>query len=211
MALTGYFIIEDVTAQGLAEKVMAVLPAKQPLGGVIFNEARKTFAQVLTTGAADGELPAGAVAVQDGDTVATSLGDGSASIADSALTVNLPATLAGVSNTDTVHVQNSAGADQHDGTAAVAAGALTAVKLAATTALVDNADAVTVHNSAGSAVAGAHTAEVAAGVLTDVKLAATVAPVADGATLTGVAPSGAYTDTVTFTVANGVITGIALS
>jgi hypothetical protein len=32
-----------------------------------------------------------------------------------------------------------------------------------------------------------------------------------GDTLTGVAPSGTYTNTVTFTVANGVITAIALS
>ncbi|UVX34744.1 MAG: hypothetical protein [Bacteriophage sp.] len=35
--------------------------------------------------------------------------------------------------------------------------------------------------------------------------------VSDGQALTGVPPTGTFTDTVTFTVANGVITGIALS
>ena len=39
----------------------------------------------------------------------------------------------------------------------------------------------------------------------------TAAIVTDGQALTGVEPSGEYTDTVTFTVSGGVITGIALS
>ena len=70
---------------------------------------------------------------------------------------------------------------------------------------------VTVHNSAGTNVAGTHVAEVSGGNLTDVKLAASIAPVANGLALTGVTPTGTYTDTVTFTVANGVITAIVLS
>lgn len=78
-------------------------------------------------------------------------------------------------------------------------------------AVLANGGAVAVHNSAGANVAGVHTAEVANGALTDVKLAATVAPVVNGQALAGVAPTGAYTNTVTFTVANGVITAIALS
>lgn len=41
--------------------------------------------------------------------------------------------------------------------------------------------------------------------------ASTQTIVVNGETLTGVAPTGTYTNTVTFTVANGVITAIALS
>lgn len=118
---------------------------------------------------------------------------------------------ASVANGDTVAVHNSAGADSHNATAEVAANALTDVKFAATVAMVDNADTVVVKNSAGTTITGTHSAEVALGVLTDVKLASTVAGVVSGSTLTGVTPSGVYATTVTFTVASGVITAIALS
>ncbi len=111
----------------------------------------------------------------------------------------------------TVAVVNSASADSHNATATVTGTTLTNVKLAATVAFVDNADTITVQNSAGTAVAGTHTATVAAGVLSNVKLAATIAPVASGLALTGVTPTGTYTNTVTFTVAAGVITAIVLS
>lgn len=124
--------------------------------------------------------------------------------------VDLPATDAIVSNAEVVSITNSAGADGHNATAAVAANAITSLKLAATVAMVDTADAVVVHNSAGAAVAGAHVAEVAAGVLSDVKLAATIAPIANGAALV-VPVTGAYVTTATVTVANGVVTGIVLS
>lgn len=43
------------------------------------------------------------------------------------------------------------------------------------------------------------------------ELPATQTVVSSGQALTGVTPSGTYTDTVTFTVAGGVITAIALS
>jgi hypothetical protein len=125
--------------------------------------------------------------------------------------VALAATVAMVDNADVVAVVNSAGADSHNATATVSAGALTNVKLAATTALVDNTDVIVVHNSAGTVIAGSHTAEVAAGVVTDLKLAATVAGVVNGVALTGLTVSGAFTNTVTPTVANGVITGLVLS
>jgi hypothetical protein len=55
------------------------------------------------------------------------------------------------------------------------------------------------------------TAVVTAGVLTRVSAPANTAIVTSAQTLTGVTPSGTYTNTVTFTVANGVITAIALS
>jgi len=124
---------------------------------------------------------------------------------------NLASASAAVANGDTVAVHNSAGGDSHNATAEVSSNSLTDVKFAATIAMVDNSDTVVVKNSAGTTVTGTHTAEVAVGVLTDVKLAATVAPVLNGGTLTGVTPSGTYSTTVTFTVASGVITAIALS
>ncbi len=116
-----------------------------------------------------------------------------------------------LANGGTVAVVNSASGDSHNAVATVSGTTLTNVKLAATMAMVDSADTVVVHNSAGATIAGTHTAEVAAGVLTDVKLAATVAGVTNGQALTGVTPSGVFATTVTFTVANGVITAIALS
>lgn len=116
-----------------------------------------------------------------------------------------------VANGATVAVVNSASADSHNATATVTGSTLTNVKLSATVAFVDNADTITVQNSAGTAVAGTHTATVAVGVLSNVKLAATIAPVASGLALTGVTPTGTYTNTVTFTVAAGVITAIVLS
>lgn len=124
---------------------------------------------------------------------------------------NLNSASAAVANGDTVAVHNSAGADSHNATAEVSANSLTDVKFAATVAMVDNADTVVVKNSAGTTITGTHTAEVASGVLSDVKLASSVAFVLNGGTLTGVAPSGSYTNTITFTVAAGVITAIVLS
>lgn len=75
---------------------------------------------------------------------------------------------------------------------------------------VTNGQAVTMANSANSKTVGG-TAVVSAGVLTRVSAPATAAIVTSAQTLTGVTPTGSYTNTVTFTVANGVITAIALS
>lgn len=124
---------------------------------------------------------------------------------------NLASASAAVADGDTIAVQNSAGADSHNATATVANNAISAIKFPATVAMVDNVDTVTVKNSAGSSIAGTHSASVASGVLSNVTLASTVAAVVNGGTLTGVTPSGTYVDTITFTVANGVITAIALS
>lgn len=120
----------------------------------------------------------------------------------------LPATDAIVSNGGTVVVKNSAGTVSKNGTATVAANAVTGIALAATEAIVSNAANVVIQNSAGTAVAGSHAATVAAGVVSNVKLASTIAPVANGATVANVTGAGT---TATITVANGVITGIALS
>lgn len=92
------------------------------------------------------------------------------------LPATLPAGSAPVANAATVAVRNSAGADSHNATAVVTAGALTGVNLAATAAMVDQADAVTVVNSAG-ADGHAGTVAVAAGAVTNVALPATVAMV----------------------------------
>lgn len=74
---------------------------------------------------------------------------------------------ASVANGATVPVQNSAGADPHNGTAVVATGSLNGVKLAATVALVDNGDKVAATGTGAFA-----TAVVANGVLTGVTLSA---------------------------------------
>lgn len=73
---------------------------------------------------------------------------------------------ASVANGATVAVRNSAGADSHNGTAVVAAGALTGINLAATVALADNGDTVPATGTGTTA-----TLVVAAGVLTGVTLA----------------------------------------
>lgn len=121
----------------------------------------------------------------------------------------LPATSAVLANGATVAVRNSAGADSHNATAVVAAGAITGVNLAATVALLDTADTVPVQNSAGAAI-GTGTATVAAGVASNIRLPATVAGVTSGVKIN----AGTVTGTgnfATITVANGVITGIVLS
>lgn len=75
-------------------------------------------------------------------------------------------------------------------------------------ATVSNAQAVVVKNSAGNTVAPGTTAVVAGSVLTNVKLAATQAVVASGL----LTPAATGTGTkVTLTVANGVVTAVALS
>ncbi|BBD74688.1 type VII integral membrane protein [Pectobacterium phage PPWS2] len=73
---------------------------------------------------------------------------------------------ASVSSGATVAVRNSAGADSHNATAVVAAGALTGVNLAATVALVDNGDTITATGTGTTA-----TLVVTAGVLTGITLA----------------------------------------
>lgn len=122
-----------------------------------------------------------------------------------------PATSATVFNGGTVSVVNSAGNDSHNATATVASGSLSNVKLAATVAMVDSTDTIPLQNSTGSVAGGAAVVTVAAGVPTNVRAPATTAVVPTGTALTGVTPTGTYTNTVTFTVAGGVITAIALS
>lgn len=89
--------------------------------------------------------------------------------------------------------------------------ALTAVGegLVATQAVVSNGGTAPVKNSAGTAVPGTSTYEVAANAVSAVKLPATVAPVVSGV-LAGIVATGTGT-TVTLTVANGVVTAVALS
>ena len=73
---------------------------------------------------------------------------------------------ASVANGATVAVRNSEGADSHNATAVVAAGALTGVNLSATVALVDDGDTVPATGTGTAA-----TLVVEAGVLTGVTLA----------------------------------------
>lgn len=82
--------------------------------------------------------------------------------------------------------------------------------LPATQAAVVNGGTVNVENSAGNLDSPA-TASVSANTLNNVRLAATKTIVTSGQALTGVTPSGTYTNTVTFTVTDGLITAIVLS
>lgn len=71
---------------------------------------------------------------------------------------------------------------------------------------------ISVKNSAGSkTVVGDAVYNEATGALTQVDLPATAALITSAQALVGVAPSGSFLTTVTFTVTNGVISGIALS
>lgn len=79
-----------------------------------------------------------------------------------------------------------------------------------TQAVVSNGGTVTAANSANNKTVSA-TYVISAGAVQRVSLPATAAIVTSTQALTGVTPSGTYTNTVTFTVAGGVITAIALS
>ncbi|UTC27966.1 hypothetical protein [Stenotrophomonas phage A1432] len=116
---------------------------------------------------------------------------------------------ASVANGATVSVRNSAGADPHNGTAVVSGSTFTGVNLAATVALVDSADTIPLQNSAGASKGNA-TVTVAAGVPTNVRAPATSAIVANNEVLT-VPITGTGTTSATVTVANGVVTGLALA
>lgn len=88
---------------------------------------------------------------------------------------------------------------------------LNALTVALGSFFVDGTD-INVVNSAGSkTVVGDAAVNEATGVLTQVTLPATAALITSAQALTGVTPTGTFTTTVTFTVAGGVITAIALS
>lgn len=115
-----------------------------------------------------------------------------------------------VSNDATGKVTNNTGKQNITGTLQVKDGALKQVVLPAATTMVSNTDAVTIADSANNkTVAGS--AVVADGAVSCVAAPATAAIVTNGQALIGVAPTGTFANTVTFAVANGVITGITLS
>lgn len=132
--------------------------------------------------------------------------------------INLPAATAMLDNAGAVTIQNSAGvavAGTHPAT--VSAGVLQYIRLAATIAPVGNGDAITMQNSAGTAIAGTHSATVASGAISNVKLAATIAPVANAqvqaslpVTNNAILAIGTVNRQVTYTVANGVVTGLTI-
>lgn len=107
-------------------------------------------------------------------------------------------------------VTNSTGKQNITGTLQVQGGALKQVVLPAATTMVSNTDAVTIAGSANNkTVAGS--AVVANGAVSCVVAPATAAIVTNDQALTGVTPTGTFTNTVTFAVTGGVITGITLS
>lgn len=96
--------------------------------------------------------------------------------------------------------------------AKINAGTISApVSPTATQAVVSNGGTVSVANSANSKTVAGATYVISASAVSRISLPATAALVTSAQTLTGVTPTGTYTNTITFTVANGVITAVALS
>lgn len=117
---------------------------------------------------------------------------------------------AGIDDGDTIAITNSAGADSHNATAAVAGNALTSVKFASTIAMVDNGDTLAIHNSADGDSHNA-TVTVAAGVATKALLASTVAFV-DHTDSVNVKNSAAdVTKAATATVTAGALVSVSLA
>lgn len=115
-----------------------------------------------------------------------------------------------VSDGATGKVTNSTGAQNITGTLQVKDGALKQVVLPAATTMVGNTDAVTIADGANNkTVVGS--AVVANGAVSCVAAPAMAAIVTNDQALTGVTPAGTFTNTVTFAVTDGVITGITLS
>ncbi|MDJ2402360.1 hypothetical protein RCIP0039_00003 [Klebsiella phage RCIP0039] len=122
----------------------------------------------------------------------------------------IPDTQVIVSNGATGKVTNSTGTQNITGTLQVRDGALKQVVLPAATAMVSNTAEVTIANSANNkTVTGS--AVVAKGAVSRVAAPDTAAIVTNDQALTGVTPTGTFTNTVTFAVTGGVITGITLS
>lgn len=114
-----------------------------------------------------------------------------------------------VTNGQNVTIQNSSGSESQVGTAVVASGNLSNVSLPATAAIITNGGVISVSNSAQSQSQNA-TCQISGGVPQWITFAATVAIVTNTEQLT-VPVTGAYVTKATLTVANGVVTAIALS
>lgn len=128
--------------------------------------------------------------------------------------VAVPGTAALVTNGLSVSVANNGGGGARPGTAAITGGFINWIALTNTTdCLLTNGFATDVSGFAVSGVGDFATANVSAGALQSVtvSLEPTKTVVTNGQALNGVAPTGTYTNTVTFTVAGGVITAIVLS
>ena len=127
--------------------------------------------------------------------------------------VNLGATKTIVTNAGAVTIKDSSGGPSLAGTANVAAGALTDVQItSATAAIGQNADVVPIKDINGTVLVGGAILEVAAGANVAVQLPPTSAAALVANTLKKpvgtVSGSGTFG---TFSVVNGVITGIVLS
>ena len=224
--------IKYIHASSLGELEQLITPlisdGWQPFNDVVVepNTNGWDFYQTMIQGS-EGTLPANQAVVTDSTTYALYGSDGTTNqnttvspvIASGILSrFKLAASYTALANAVAVAVRNSAGANSHSGTSVVtAAGVLTGINLPATTAMIDNADAVTMQNSAGTAITGTHPATVSAGVLSNVKLAATIAPVANASvqasvpvTNNAILAIGTVNRQVTYTVANGVVTGLTI-
>lgn len=177
-------------------------------------------AAAKTPGYAGPVLPATQVVVADAQTVnvENSAGNldsaGVATVTAGVLTgVKLAATKTILTQGDAVTIRDSSGAPSLAGTANVAAGVVTNVNITASTAAItQHADVVPIKDVDGTALATSPTIEVVAGQVVAVRLSPTSATALVANTLKK--PVGTVTGTGTFgtfTVVNGVITGIVLS
>lgn len=157
--------------------------------------------------------------VQDGESVTLSLSDDTgnlatvtANIVDGALAnVALPSNKAVLTDQQaSVDINQFDSSGSFAATVGVANNEPNFTLANATTRIIVNAGPCQVSDAAGKTVGAVFGVD--QGALEPVQLTASGdAIVSTGQALTGVAPTGTYTNTVTFTVANGVITGIALS
>lgn len=168
----------------------------------------------LPTGTAVVTNQAGSINVQDAD--GTQVGASATIVSQTGQLsfVGLPGTAALVTNGMSVQMANFGGAGPVNGVVAMNSGFINWVSLAnQTDAIISNSFSTDIGSIAVSPSDDFATVNVSSGALQSVtvSLAPTKTVVTNSQQLTGVAPTGTYTNTVTFTVANGVITGIALS
>lgn len=161
-------------------------------------------------------VPDGSVIIAGGDTATVVNQDGTVSktgtveVDGSTYQIRFPVTTGMKSNGDSISVQNVNGAAGITSTAFVNTnGVLLAARLPSTVACISSGNGIQIRNSAGTAIANA-TFTVSNGVIAYGTFPATIAAVANAAALQ-IPVTGTYVDTVTFTVAGGVITGITLS
>lgn len=154
MTATAYQAFDGSTLDSLNTKIAtAIAGGFQPFGAPSYSPESRRYVQACIKGSIDGggSLPAGSVAVANGDTVAVrnSAGadshNGTAVVTGSTLTgLNLASSVALVDNGDAITVNFGTGADVTGGTVAVLNGVVVRANLPGTSAAVANGQQLTV-------------------------------------------------------------------